>query len=394
MDFVVGSKYAIADLTQAMDKTGREHLLIVIKQTWAIGENGKAPRPTKAEPLQFSDLHIGEPGMSPPLYECDFVLKKNRCDVLFDATAYTPDGEPLTALAAGYRIGDHQKAVRIIGPRRWKKGILGVQATDPEPFTEMPLHYGMAFGGSRPYKKNEEELFHTYESNPVGTGYVSSTSDPELDGMSLPCLEPFDPKIKPLAAPTGKYPAVALSAVARHWIPRRQFAGTYDDAWKRDVFPFLPEDFDERYNQCAPEDQQIPFPQGGEMVTLMNMMRGRREVSFKLPKLNNMPVRVLTKDYLVQHPQAVVDTLFFEPDKERFSVVWRASVPLKRGIKDVDTIAVAGICKNWWAAKIVGANGCSDCAKKRKTSGPAPSEEECEQDGVAPEQLNIEDEEA
>jgi hypothetical protein len=379
MELAIGSKYAIADITVAVDKTGQEHLLVVIKQTWQIGANGKPPRPAKAVPLEYADLHVGEPGESPPLYECDFVLKKNRCDVLFNATAYAPDDKPLTHLAAGYRIDVHQKAVRIVGPRFWKKTLIGVQATDPKPFTTMPLHYGLAFGGVRPRKKGNQELFDTYEQNPVGTGYAATQSDPELVGMPLPCLEPFDPKIKLLSSPTEAYPAVALSAVARHWLPRRQYSGTYDAKWKRDVFPFLPEDFDERYNQAAPEDQQIPYPQGGEQVTLMNMMRGRREVSFKLPKLNNMPVRVLLTNYTAKQVQAVADTLYFEPDEERFSVVWRASVPVKRGTKEVKAIAIAGVCKNWWEAKIKGAAGCTNCAKKHAANGTAPSDDECEE---------------
>ncbi|MDR3481636.1 MAG: DUF2169 domain-containing protein [Burkholderiaceae bacterium] len=382
MELAVGSKYAVADITVAVDKTGREHLLVVIKQTWLIGANGKPPTPTKAVPLEYADLHVGEPGLSPPLYECDFVLKKIRCDVLFNASAYAPDDQPLTYLAAGYRIDAHQKAVRIVGPRFWKKALIGIEASEPKPFTAMPLHYGLAFGGVRPNKKGtsgDQTLFDTYEANPVGTGYAATQSDPELVGMPLPCLEPFDSDIAPLDSPTADYPAVALSAVARHWLPRRQYGGTYDAKWKRDVFPFLPEDFDERFNQSAPEDQQIPFPRGGEQVTLMNLMRGRREVSFKLPKLTNMPVRVLMRNYTVQQPQVVVDTLYFEPDEERFSVVWRASVPIKRGFKDLQTIAVGGICKNWWEAKIRGAEGCANCAKKRATDGPAPAEEECEE---------------
>jgi hypothetical protein len=58
-------------------------------------------------------------------------------------------------------------------------------------------------------------------------------------------------------------------------------------------------------------------------------------------------------------------------------VVWRASVPIKRSIEDVKTIAIGGVCKNWWDAKVVGAEGCANCAERRTTAGPAPAEEEC-----------------
>jgi hypothetical protein len=172
---------------------------------------------------------------------------------------------------------------------------------------------------------------------------------------------------------------MALSPIGRHWLPRRQYSGTYDDAWKKNIFPFLPEDFDERFNQCAPEDQQIDFPKGGEEVVLVHMMKDRPKVRFRLPRLNKMPIRILMNDYTVEQPLVVVDTLYFEPDEQRFSAIWRASLPIKRRIQDIKTIAIGGICKNWWDAKIIGAEGCMNCAKQRSTQEPAPAEEECEE---------------
>jgi len=50
----------------------------------------------------------------------------------------------------------------------------------------------------------------------------------------------------------------------RNWEPRYKLAGTYDQKWLDDVFPFLPADFDERYYQAAPEDQQVPWLKGGD----------------------------------------------------------------------------------------------------------------------------------
>ncbi|NHZ66942.1 DUF2169 domain-containing protein [Massilia sp. CCM 8694] len=63
-----------------------------------------------------------------------------------------------------------------------------------------------------------------------------------------------------MSSPAGNYKAVALSAIGRHWEPRSQYVGTYDKHWEEEVFPSLPEDFDEQHYQCAPEDQQIAYP--------------------------------------------------------------------------------------------------------------------------------------
>ena len=64
--------------------------------------------------------------------------------------------------------------------------------------------------------------------------------------------------------------------------PRYPYAGTYDQHWIDEVFPFLPADFDDRYYQAAPEDQWIDEPQGGEEVVLVNLTPEGR-TSFRLP---------------------------------------------------------------------------------------------------------------
>jgi hypothetical protein len=193
-----------------------------------------------------------------------------------------------------------------------------------------------------------------------------------------------------ITQPDVAYPPIALSVQARNWLPRRHLSGTYDAAWKRDIFPFLPEDFDVGFHQAAPIDQQINYPKGGEDVTLWNLMRNTPEMRFKLPRLDKVPIRILMRNFVVEEPVAVVDTLFFEPDQARLTAVWRASMPLiasnnpatRSQLTDVTTIVIAGVCKNWWEAKMVGAEGCMNCAKQRSTLDTAPSEEECQQEGA------------
>jgi hypothetical protein len=124
-----------------------------------------------------------------------------------------------------------------------------------------------------------------------------------------------------------------------------------------------PADFDERFHQVAPEDQQMPYPTGGETVHLMHLLPDRPALAFALPRLD-MQVRVLRADYRQEAPVAVVDTLFFEPDQRRFSVVWRASVRQQRGIQEFREVAVGPIDPVWWRQRVAG--GCAGC------SGDAP----------------------
>lgn len=82
--------------------------------------------------------------------------------------------------------------------------------------------------------------------------------------------------------------------------------------------PFLPRDFDERYFQSAPADQQIDFPIGNEVIVLNNIHPLRSKINFKLPRLNNIPVRFYQRQGEVVLFTPSVDTLYFEPEKDFF----------------------------------------------------------------------------
>ena len=60
-----------------------------------------------------------------------------------------------------------------------------------------------------------------------------------------------------MTVPWGGYRPMGFGRPRADWTPRLTYAGTYDQTWIDDVFPFLPADFDVRYYQAAPEDQQI-----------------------------------------------------------------------------------------------------------------------------------------
>lgn len=372
MDIVNGSKHVSVEVSTALDVEGREHLIIVAKATYGIPANDGAATPIKSQPFVMADIYAGEPGLSAALYEADFVLRKQRCDVLFNANAYASGLSPVTQLDVRVQVGAMNKTLRVFGDRFWEKRLTGIKPGKPAPITRVPLHYGKAYGGVQVVEGDSGTQSFTHRGNPIGIGYGPSSK--EMVGVPMPNIESVD---DPVQSPKKDYPPRALSAISRSDPKRAAYAGTYDERWRRDVFPFLPGDFDDRYYQCAPEDQQIEFPRGGETVELLNLMQGRPHVRFKLPKLSQMPVRILGTDYQVHEPEVHVDTLYFEPDEGRFSVVWRTSIPLQRRIQEIDTVAVGPICKNWWMAKIGGAAGCTGCGGKRSTkSAPDDCEDE------------------
>lgn len=364
VDIILGLKHLVVDYSSALDVTGRQHLVVVAKGTWQIPAPGQRPRPIAAQPLETADVYLGAPGESPMLYGSDMERFKPRCDVLFNASAHSPDGEPVRDLNVVWQVGPLRKGLKVHGARIWRKRLGLTSLTEAQPFTHLPLHFGNAFGGTRTYKKgwgnSAQTLSEGLLANPDGMGWFGSHADDNADGHAAPHLEALD---DPVRKPNGKQKPVAFSAVARHWQPRTCYTGTYDANWQKNIFPFLPEDFDEQFNQCAPEDQQMPYPKGGEKVILRNMMRGRPDVRFTLPRLDNVTVRIVRSDYTDEELMAVADTIYFEPDQDRFSVVWRISTPVKRRLHEFVALVVGPVPAQLWQQISTGLDGCVGCAK-------------------------------
>lgn len=354
MELAVGAKHLLADVSTAWDIHGQEYLVLVVKGSWRIPGPGQRPQPIPAQPLAYADIFLGEPGLSPMLYGEDFSRFKPFCDVLFDASAHS--AQPVQELQAGWQVGNLRKVLRVVGPRHWQDAGRSLSASAT--FSSMPLHYGLAFGGTRAYRQQQQELVESLLTNPAGIGWAGPHTRQQLQHQPAPCLEALD---DPLRQGDGTHQPCAFSALARHWLPRRAWAGTYDERWQKEIFPFLPEDFDERFYQSAPVDQQMPWPQGGEMVSLWNMMRGRPQVQFHLPDFQHMQARILRTDYSEEMPLLRVDTLYFEPDQERFSAVWRGQVKIRRKIQEFDSIAIGAVNSAWWQQKLQGGGACGDC---------------------------------
>lgn len=360
MQIHVGSKYLIADVAVALDVAGREHLVIVAKASWTIPEPGQRPRPLPPEPLLMSDTFHGEPGESAPRYGSDFARFKTRCDVIFDAWAHAPEGKPIQQMDVTVQVGGMKKHLRVHGPRHWRRVLGLTRLSEAEPFTRMPLHYGAAFGGTRWYDEGDGKLCEALLTNPVGLGYAGRKTVAQMHGQPAPCLE--DPR-RPVKKPGGDYAPVALSPIARHWSPRRELAGTYDEQWREAVFPLLPQDFDEAYHQIAPPDQQIDYLSGAEAVVLRGLSADHPELRFCLPSLQQQ-LRVLRDDMSVDVPALRADTLFFETQAQRFSVVWRAQLPLRRRLQEFQSIAIGPhLPADWPAGRSSATGGCAGCGE-------------------------------
>ncbi|MGG5820267.1 DUF2169 family type VI secretion system accessory protein [Falsiroseomonas sp. HW251] len=345
---LVNASGMTAGYTLGRDKDGRERVVVVVKGTFALpARSGATPQLAAAQlPLIDADLFSGEPGRSATLVESDWAPMKPRCDVLLNGSAYAPGGRAVPRVVVGLQVGAMRKAFVVHGPRSWDASGGRIRPGEAAAFERQPISYDIAFGGTD--NRASDPAHHAaYADNPVGRGWFHILQ--LLDGVPM---SQTDEANDPVQRPDGRYRPMAFGPIGRGVPARLRHAGTYDQHWQDNVFPFLPDDFDPLYFQSAPEDQRIDFPRGGEQVVMVNLTPdGRRE--FPLPA-RDIPIIFIRRRGARVEMRGTPDTILFEPDAGGFTMSWRASLPLIRDIFELEQIVVGHMSPGWWRAMETG----------------------------------------
>ena len=324
-----------AGYTLSMEPSGRELLVVVVKGTFRIpAEPGGRLRLAEEQvPLVTSDVFHGEPGRSAPRYEADLAPRKSFCDLLLNGCAYAPAGQPAERVKVGLRVGEWSKTLAVVGDRVWRVDG-GIRASAPLPFERMPITYDCAFGGVTT-REDDPAGAAAFANNPSGRGFFAGEATQALAGMPLPNTEEVGVEV---ARPDGTYRPMAFGALGRHWEPRRRYAGTYDQQWLDEDAPFLPADFDDRYYQSSPADQQLPRLTGERAVSLLNLTPEGR-CDFVLPAFEAV-FYITPKRGAREALAAPIDTVLIEPDLQRVMLTWRIARPLKRSLLEIAEVQV------------------------------------------------------
>jgi len=338
-----------AGYTLGVEPSGREHLVVAVKGTFTIPPPGQDPELSERQvPLVEADTFTGEPGHSAPVYEADYPLRKPRCDVLLLGSAYAPDAKPTERVQVGLKIGPITKTFHVVGDRFWQAGKAVRPGSQIRPFEQLPIVFDRAFGGVDDFHPDASK-HSAYMLNPVGRGYHAEIDPYLVDGTPMPNTEELE---RPIEHPNGDYLPMSFGPVGRGWTPRLQFAGTYDQDWLDNVFPFLPADFQEDYLQAAPADQQMPYPAGGEEVFLLNLSPEGR-TNFRLPSVE-VPVVFFRRRGERSEARCVIDTIVMEPDNGTFTMTWRASIPMQKNIFEIVQVLAGHKPRGWWRARELG----------------------------------------
>ncbi|MDA7418772.1 DUF2169 domain-containing protein [Xenophilus arseniciresistens] len=344
---LINATRMVAGYTMGLEPSGRELLVVAIKGTFRLPQPGEpAGHFALADeqlPLVMADTFTGEPGLSAPVYEADFAPRKQACDILLLGSAHAPQGRPAARVEVGLRVGAWQKTMAVMGPRHWEWSLDRVNASPPGLFVRQPLGYDVAFGGVDAHHADPAE-HGAFMANPVGRGFHLHPD--RVEGAPLPATEEM---ARPVQDPRGDYRPMAFGPVGRGWSTRSCFAGTYDDAWLEEHFPFLPPDFDERYYQAAPADQQVPIDHfgGGPVEVLLANLTPEGLTRFTIPHLV-APVHVFPRRGEREDYTAGLDTVVIEPDAQRFTLTWRVARPLKKSMHEIAQVLVGKKGNEWW----------------------------------------------
>ncbi|MFO7562309.1 MAG: DUF2169 domain-containing protein [Enhygromyxa sp.] len=253
-------------------------------------------------PVRLADVYVGAPERSSLLHEGQSTYFRPGTDIYLTGAAWAPGGRATTDSFVAVRVGAYHKQAMVIGDRVWRAGL---QPSQPAPFVSLPLVYERAFGGPGS------------DFNPVGRGLYGSRR--EAAGQPLPNFE--DPRAR-VDGPSSRVAACGFGPIARHWQPRRAFAGTYDDQWVETRAPLWPRDFDERlFCAASPGLCATPHLVGGEPVQIAGMSPDGL-YSFALPR-PRLRARLDTGARLERRTM-VLDAVSLEPSAGVLTMIWRA----------------------------------------------------------------------
>jgi hypothetical protein len=328
----------VASLIPGLGRDDIAHLTVLTKATFRMASTtGSLDIAEQQMPyLPVDQCNGPDPANSSVRVESDACPAKPGTDVVLVGHAYT-GGRPRASVDVGLRVADLRKVVRVTGQRCWADaGLAWVISSPPLAFERMPLVYERAFGGVD--RAHPDPARHgAEERNPVGTGFAATSFKARMKGMALPNLE--DPR-HPIRAWSDRPPIAGFGFVGRGWLPRRSFAGTYDQRWQDQRSPLLPEDFDARYLQGAPLDQiATPHLQGGEPVQLINCSPAG-SVAFSLPRIGLSIAVDWDGGKRSEGMPYVLDTVVLEPDDSRVVMCWRSTFRCGRRLRQVRRVVV------------------------------------------------------
>lgn len=332
MELINHSPYT-ANMAVDMDRDGAETLVLIVKATFDITPDGHVQLSPEQKDIEWADVYAGEPGVSSVLYESDATWGRTGTDIALIGHAY-PKRFGDRQVDVGIRVGRLFKSARVFGDRYWQTARGMTHMSKPEPFKRIPIAWERSYGGVDLSPTNPKH--HDREvRNPVGRGFRAKNSLRDPDGELLPNIE--HPRYL-ISKPSDHPPPIGFGFVAKHWMPRIAFAGTYDEQWKNKRAPLLPDDYDSRFTIAASQGlSAVKGLQGNEIIELYQLTPNGR-FRFKLPDI------VVQGSYLAAVPPENLDmrlaVVFIDTVAMRLTLLWQGNQSIHGLLDDIRWVRV------------------------------------------------------
>ena len=299
---------------------GKDHLAVTILSFFDLD----APDNVLQEPAlwPFVQAELGQDAI------LDMGMPKPTAEVLLRARCYAPEGEPIKAHSATFRVGEIQKTLAVYGDRDWvHKPGTGWVTTDPKPFAVLEIDYARAFGGPG------------YAKNPSGRGYLVPEARKNAERIPLPNI--IEPE-KHIGSPDETHEPAGFGPLDFTWPQRASKLGTYDDDWMQNRWPGYPDNLDWTAFNAAPPDQWRPVPggpegqpffHGDEVIGLLNMHPERPSIASKLPGLRqrcfinqHLDWRTRNSELVFKEIPTRLDTVWLFPHGLRGVAIFRGAI--------------------------------------------------------------------
>jgi len=118
--------------------------------------------------------------------------------------------------------------------------------------------------------------------------------------------------------------------------PRRGFAGTYDEAWRSERWPGLPEDFDYRFHNSAPTSLQNRGYFCGDETLRLEGLTAQANAEYRLPGITVFGIATNARgEGGAIHLR--LDTIAINTDDSTIRLFWRGALPADA---DVDLLTL------------------------------------------------------
>lgn len=366
-------------IISAMAPRGKGRILsVLVGRTYEIDPSGGASLLSGAFALQQEPEDyegIEQTGKIRPAIlrrDVDLYAWRDFTDLVIQGTARL-DRELRSTMVELRCKGDQVNTsltLAVSGDRRIERGPRGLRLSEAEFFSEMPLRYDKAFGGTDELAEEKfadpefEELFrealgdeimtqtgdYSYPRNPAGKGFVV---EPEsLEGLAFPNLEFADQRLptsdlEALARPMEEWGERPLPAcfdwLSYGYFPRLAFFGPIPSTHDGQV-----PSAEVKLGILRPDEARYPleervhrFAQGAHPYLCRNRFRGGEQISvsalghegrtLELTLPTHRPqIHVCTLAGTEEEATVSLDLVFLEADARRLTLLFRGTVPARK----------------------------------------------------------------